>query len=124
MIQSLSHSQHVENLAKTEVCPHPQPENKRTVPPVCTVCLSPRFFVLIHFASFNHLCVPLCLPVAAANGLEVVSDSRWASENLRGFWRVGTMELMTRREPGETYMQGWVTGLKRVSGSNYAESLC
>jgi len=51
---------------------------------------------------------------AAAQGLEVLSDTRWQSANVRGFWRVGTWELLTRRDPAETLPQQLATMAKRV----------
>lgn len=52
---------------------------------------------------------------AAAQGLQIVSDTHWASANLRGFWRVGTLELLLRKDPGVTYLQNLVPGIRRVS---------
>lgn len=49
-----------------------------------------------------------------AQGLQIVSDTRWASANLRGFWRVGTLELLLRKDPGVTYLQNLVPGIRRA----------
>ena len=60
---------------------------------------------------------------AASNGLKIASDHVW-TRNVRGFWKVCTLELLFRKEGNQTLTERLVAGLQRVSGANTCPGKC
>jgi len=84
---------------------------------------SPLLLLVLLLLLLLLLLLVLCgvFPAAAAaaaagsQGLKVVSDTVW-TPNVRGFWKVGTFELLFRKDhPKQTKAQRLTSGIARVS---------